>query len=132
MSLGYTTVRGRNRRTKRFALRLFLVVSLSTHCLCATHAAGSKGLPAPLRLTSGWELQDAGLVLKTGEALSRTDYQPAGWHRATVPGTVLTSLVNDGVYPEPLYGENNRTNTIPDSLCRADYWYRTTFTPPPS
>jgi beta-mannosidase len=34
------------------------------------------------------------------------------------------------VYPEPLYGENNRT--IPDSLCRAAYWYRTLFTPPQS
>ncbi|HEY9073684.1 MAG TPA: sugar-binding domain-containing protein, partial [Desulfobaccales bacterium] len=89
-------------------------------------------MPAPLRLTTGWELQDAGQVSQTGEALSRTDYQPAGWHHATVPGTVLTSLVNDGIYPEPLYGENNRTNNIPDSLCRTDYWYRTAFTPPQS
>ena len=105
---------------------------MSLLCFSAAHAAGSKALPAPLRLTSGWELQDAGQVPQTGEALSRTDYQPAGWRRATVPGTVLTSLVNDGVYPEPLYGENNRTNNIPDSLCRTDYWYRTTFTPPQS
>jgi hypothetical protein len=111
---------------------MFLVISLSPLCFSAVHAAGSKGLPAPLRLASGWELQDAGQVPQTGEALSRTDYQPAGWHRATVPGTVLTSLVNDGIYPEPLYGENNRTNSIPDSLCRTDYWYRTTFTPPQS
>jgi hypothetical protein len=36
------------------------------------------------------------------------------------------------VYPEPLYGENNRTGVIPDSLCRTSYWYRTTFTPPAS
>jgi hypothetical protein len=111
---------------------LLLTICLLPLCFCAAHAAGSKGLPAPLRLTSGWELQDAAQVPQTGEALSRTDYQPAGWHRATVPGTVLTSLVNDGVYPEPLYGENNRTNNIPESLCRASYWYRTTFTVPQS
>jgi beta-mannosidase len=47
------------------------------------------------------------------------------WYRATVPGTVLTTLVNNGVYPEPLYGENNRPNIIPESLCRTSYWYRT-------
>ncbi len=47
-----------------------------------------------------------------------------------MPGTVLTSLVNDGVYPEPLYGENNRPDKIPESLCRTDWWYRTTFTVP--
>jgi len=132
MRIDFITVQGRNQRTTRFALRLFLVVSLSPLWFSAVHAAGSEALPAPLRLTSGWELQDAGQVSQSGEALSRTDYQPAGWHRATVPGTVLTSLVNDGIYPEPLYGENNRTNNIPDSLCRTDYWYRTTFTPPQS
>jgi hypothetical protein len=98
--------------------------------LFAAHAASSQDAAQPIRLTAGWELQDAAKVSQGGEAVSRTGFQPAGWRRATVPGTVLTSLANDGVYPEPLYGENNRT--IPDSLCRAAYWYRTLFTPPQS
>jgi hypothetical protein len=89
-------------------------------------------LPDSILLNSGWQLQDAAKVPDAGEALSRPDYQPGSWYQATVPGTVLTSLVNDGVYPEPLYGENNRPDKIPDSLCRASYWYRTSFTPPPS
>jgi hypothetical protein len=73
-----------------------------------------------------------GKVVETGEAISRSDYEPSGWYKATVPGTVLTTLVNEGVYPEPLYGENNRPDKIPDTLCRTSYWYRTTFTPPSS
>ncbi|MGA7943577.1 MAG: sugar-binding domain-containing protein, partial [Candidatus Sulfotelmatobacter sp.] len=40
----------------------------------------------------------------------------------------LTTLVNNGVYPEPLYGENMRA--IPESLNKTSYWYRTTFTVP--
>jgi len=52
------------------------------------------------------------------------------WYRATVPGTVLTTLVNNNIYPEPTYGENNRPNIIPESLCRTSYWYRTEFTVP--
>src|SRR5439155_20104475 len=32
----------------------------------------------------------------------------AAWYRATVPGPVLTTLADNGVYPEPLWGENNR------------------------
>jgi beta-mannosidase len=52
------------------------------------------------------------------------------WYRATVPGTVLTTLVNNNIYPEPLYGENNRPNIIPESLCRTSYWYRNQFTVP--
>jgi hypothetical protein len=62
--------------------------------------------------------------------ISQPGYRPTGWYRATVPGTVLTSLVNDGVYPEPLYGENNRPDKIPETLCRTSYWYRTAFTVP--
>jgi hypothetical protein len=87
----------------------------------------------PVQLSSGWMLQDAAKVKAGGAELSLGNYQPPGveaWYRAVVPGTVLTSLVADGVYPEPLYGENNRPDKIPESLCRASYWYRTTLTVP--
>jgi hypothetical protein len=89
-------------------------------------------LPEPITLRIGWQLQEIGKVPQTGEAISRIDYVPSGWHKATVPSTVLTTLVNEGVYPEPLYGENNRPDKIPDTLCRTSHWYRTTFTPPAS
>ncbi len=54
------------------------------------------------------------------------------WYKATVPGTVLTTLVDNKIYPDPLYGENNRPNIIPESLCRTSYWYRNEFTVPAS
>ena len=98
-----------------------------TSLLCAAALAGSdKSMP----ITSGWLLQDAAKVPQSGEVISSAGFQPAGWHRATVPGTVLTSLVNDGTYPEPLYGENNRPDRIPDTLCRTTWWYRTVFASP--
>ncbi|MBU6410801.1 MAG: glycoside hydrolase family 2, partial [Verrucomicrobia bacterium] len=107
----------------RPALRLLGALALGiAGVACARETA--------FQLGSGWELQDAAKVADPGDQISRTDYHPAGWLQATVPGTVLTSLVNDGVYPEPLYGENNLK--IPDSLCRSSYWYRTTFTVPAS
>lgn len=86
--------------------------------------------PAPMVLESGWQLQDIAKVTATGADISQASFQPEKWYPATVPGTVLTTLVNNGVYPEPLYGENNRPNLIPDTLCRTSYWYRTTFTVP--
>jgi beta-mannosidase len=74
---------------------------------------------------SGWVVQDAGKVDGAGEQLSLPIYHPGHWYPAVVPGTVLTSLVRAGVYPEPLYGENNRT--IPEKLAHDSYWYRTSF-----
>ncbi len=92
--------------------------------------AAKASLPRPVALTTGWQLQDAGKVTERGEAVATAGYKPQGWYAATVPGTVLTSLVNAGVYPEPLYGENNRPEKIPDSLSRTPFWYRTEFKVP--
>ncbi len=87
--------------------------------------AHGSALPAPVALGSGWKLQDIAVAPQAGAAISRPGFGTSGWYPATVPGTVLTTLVNNGVYPEPLYGENNRPNRIPERLCRTSYWYRT-------
>ena len=47
---------------------------------------------------------------------------------ATVPGTVLTTLIDRGVYPDPDFGLNNLA--IPESLNKHDYWYRVEFPAP--
>ncbi|MFH7191580.1 glycosyl hydrolase 2 galactose-binding domain-containing protein, partial [Klebsiella pneumoniae] len=60
--------------------------------------------------------------------MSRAGYDVSRWHVATVPGTVLTTLVDRGVYPDPGYGLNNMA--IPEKLSRQAYWYRTQFRVP--
>jgi hypothetical protein len=66
-------------------------------------------------------------VKATGEQVSTPGFQSNGWYEATVPGTVLTTLIDRGVYPDPDYGLNNLA--IPETLNKHDYWYRTEFTP---
>ena len=75
-----------------------------------------------------WAMQDVAKVTGAAAEVSSAKFRPENWHAATVPGTVLTTLVNNKVYPEPLYGENMRN--IPESLNKTSYWYRTTFTVP--
>src|ERR1700722_11464582 len=98
----------------------------------ATASAMIAEVPAPVTLSDGWQLQDATKVPDGGVTISSEKYKPSGWYTATIPGTVLTSLVNAGVYPEPLYGENNRPDKIPDSLSRTPFWYRTVVKVPKS
>lgn len=86
----------------------------------------------PVILGANWQLKDAAAVPQAGAEVSSPSYNAAGWYAATVPGTVLTTLVNNHVYPEPLYGENNRPERIPDSLAHTSYWYRTVFDIPAS
>jgi hypothetical protein len=79
-------------------------------------------------LTGGWRLQQTRKVADTARELSAPGFDSGSWLEATVPGTVLTTLVDQGVYPEPTYGLNNMA--IPESLNREDYWYRNEFMPP--
>ncbi len=65
-----------------------------------------------------------------GAALSKPDYDSRKWMRATVPGTVLTTMIDRGVYPDSDFGLNNLA--IPESLNKQSYWYRVEFETPRS
>ena len=80
-----------------------------------------------LFLDRGWELADAATVEAKPADVSRPGFDTRAWYDATVPGTVLTSLVQQGVYPDPLHGLNNLL--IPD-LAKKTWWYRVEFPTP--
>ena len=80
-----------------------------------------------------WKMQQIGKVADGPEAVSAPGYDVSGWIDAIVPGTVLHSLVENGVYPDPYYGDNNKLERglIPD-LAKTGrdfyaYWFRTTL-----
>lgn len=79
-------------------------------------------------LNNGWEMADAITALSGGYSVFNENYLTDNWYNATVPGTVLTTLVDQGVYPDPYIGLNNMA--IPDTLCRQDWWYRLKFITP--
>jgi beta-galactosidase/beta-glucuronidase len=111
------------------------------------HSKSPPGAPAPAPVPEGaedarglqpragqtwvldsWRLRAAPGLDASGEALSRADFDDSTWYPAVVPGTVLTTLIARGIYPDPDYGLNNLA--IPDSLSRQDYWYRSSFDTP--
>ena len=92
-------------------------------------ASGGLAAEAPgLWTVDAWHLRAAPEVADDGVALSDPGYRERQWLAAVVPGTVLTTLVARGVYPNPDFGLDNLA--IPDSLSRQDYWYRSVFDAP--
>ncbi|MFZ2286607.1 MAG: glycoside hydrolase family 2 TIM barrel-domain containing protein [Bacteroidales bacterium] len=63
-------------------------------------------------LSSGWKAKRAAEVDIDGHQLTMNDPDLSGWLNANVPGTVLTTLVKNGLMPDPWYGMNNEQ--IPD------------------
>ena len=99
-------------------------------------AVGSCGLLAAQTqatdsfVVNGWQMQDATKVQQQGPEIASSSFSTSGWYRATVPGTVLTTLVDNHVYPDPLYGENNRATVIPETLAHTPFWYRSVVSIP--
>jgi len=119
---------GRIAMACRVWLRFAMAVALFGIATGATAAVPS--VPDAVTVGAGWQMQDVAKAPQSGAVVSSARFEATGWYRATVPGTVLTTLVNDGVYPEPLYGDNLRPQKIPESLARTSYWYRSTVLVP--
>jgi hypothetical protein len=98
----------------------------------APQAFAASAPPQNVVLGAGWLMQDVAKVPQSDAQVASAGFDTRGWYTATVPGTVLTTLVNDRVYPEPLYGENERPEIIPESLVHTSYWYRTVVRVPRS
>jgi exo-1,4-beta-D-glucosaminidase len=119
-------------------------ISFLIACQAASALAGASegtGSPAML-LRQGWTIQSSPDVQETGATISTPGFKARDWYPATLPSTVLSALVKDGVYPDPYTGMNllsipgttypvfsNFSNLLmpPDSPFRHSWWYRTDF-----
>ena len=68
---------------------------------------GSKTL-----LHEGWFARQALEIGEDGNRITSRDFDSSGWLKAKVPGTVLTTLLENKLYPAPEFGMNNEE--IPD------------------
>src|SRR5690349_13786342 len=116
-------------------------------CLCGLSAAEHVTSEPDKRfvLRDAWYIQPSTEVRESGETLSRADFKPKNWYRASMPSTVLAALVANKVYADPYFGMNLRAiagtdypigsnfSNIPmppGSPFRCSWWYRTQFTIP--
>jgi hypothetical protein len=106
------------------------LLTLALTALTLTTAASAQTLPAPTTVATGWRMADLTHASQSGAVLSTPAYDATAWYEAVVPGTILTTLVKAGIYPDPMYGENNRPEVIPETLNKSPWWYRTVVTVP--
>lgn len=100
-------------------------VSAEGQALLVIPEPGEKTL-----IHSDWYARKANEVKMDGNRLSAVPLDKIGWLPARVPGTVLTTLLENGLYPAPEFGLNN--NLIPDIHEVGNdfytYWFTRQFT----
>jgi hypothetical protein len=115
----------------RYILTEFEVFGRGGPVATAQAAPLAQAVAGALRLARGhWRLQRASLVAADGPTISRAGFDDREWMAATVPGTVLTSYLNDEAIANPDFGENQYA--VSDSYFCADFWYRDEFIAPPA
>src|SRR5271168_119904 len=73
----------------------------------AAQAADMKKLPVPaMSLNEGWQIQSSCDAKAAGEQISKAGFDAGGWHKTTVPNTVVGTLVDDGTYVDPMFANN--------------------------
>ena len=87
----------------------------------------SYGLQAKTKIES-WKLLPAVDTMADGYMISSPQFSSNDWLAAKVPGTALVSYIENNLYPDPNYGDQQLL--IPDSLFTRDFWYRSSFTMP--
>ncbi|WP_202867671.1 discoidin domain-containing protein [Kribbella pittospori] len=88
-----------------------------------------KAADGTFPIESGWNLtMDDFAGTTDGAALAQPGVDTSTWLPATVPGTVLGSLVEQRHFPDPVEGMNNLE--IPDALSRHGWWYHRKFDRP--
>ena len=77
---------------------LLVLIALLAATLWPT---ASSAQPFREALATGWTIQTSAAVKATGETISQAGFSTAGWHAATVPGTVVGALVEEGTFKDP-------------------------------
>lgn len=79
-------------------------ISFIILCLLSAFFAKSQ---QRYELNSGWFCANVKEVKANGLQISQQGFAVNSWMNATVPGTVLTTLLNNKKVPDPFYGMNN-------------------------
>jgi exo-1,4-beta-D-glucosaminidase len=138
---------GSQERLVQRSRRLFfsLILSAVACFVIPSLLSAANGPTNRTYLHKDWQIQSSCEAKATGEQISLAGFDPAGWHRADIPATVVGALVTDKTYPDPDYAVNldsfpgmSHSNKqlfanmdMPDgSPFKCSWWYRTAFVSP--
>ncbi len=137
----------RNRPTAVFCLLASVFFAIQFASAAEPDEADYRGsVPAArVSLNANWQIQSSCETKAGGEQISKAGFAAPGWHKTTVPNTVVGTLVDDKTYPDPTYGTNLKSlpgmnyssatffalQDMPEgSPFKCSWWWRTEFNLP--
>ncbi len=110
---------------KKKSIWYFLFFTLLSISIIACKHQSEKNLVKEILLSENWEVQSSSSVNTTGDKISSAGISTQNWYRATIPSTVMGTLIKAGLYPDILSGKN--IEKVDKKLFDVSWWYRTEF-----
>jgi hypothetical protein len=90
---------------------LLWICPVVTACAASPIAPWDSPEDNGILLHNDWQLHDVPSlnfpdIDTAGIHVSKAAYAPSGWMKASVPGTILACMVNNGTFPDPNFGKN--------------------------
>jgi exo-1,4-beta-D-glucosaminidase len=117
------------RRIAAWKIVPLLVLSVTLRPVSSA-ALGVAASPFEIKLSGNWFIQSAEKVKADGGTISTAPFFADGWNKASVPSTVLGTLVGNGLYGDVLAEKN--LDSVSSAPFAGAWWYRTEFTLPPA
>ena len=130
---------------KQFTISMTILLSAMLMTGCATKEETTSQKLTEWKIAPSTEAVTPGLmalalaVTDADEQVAGADYPTSGWIMATVPGTVLGNLVDNGIYNDLFEPDNDGVKNVyfHDNLSKIpaedfdhEWWYSTEFTLP--
>src|ERR1700744_92039 len=102
---------------------LFLLIVFAGHAASAQNITwlNSSNSSITWKIKAESDVNDIAAIKKAG-------FDAGSWVKATVPGTVFASYVDDGLEKDPNFGDN--IYQVDKSKYNRNFWYRTEFNIP--
>ena len=86
----------------RFLSLATIIFVFSSSALDKSQITREPTRTAKLFLRNNWKIQSSAKVEEKGNTISQNHFLPTSWYPTTVPSTVVGTLVENKVYPDPV------------------------------
>lgn len=108
------------KRSGIYLIAIIIMIQLLSSC-----QSTNPSMIKTMNLKENWTIISSKSISKTGKEISTIDFDKKNWINVTVPTTVLSGLIQAGIYTDVYY--SNNLAKIDKAQFSSSWWYRTEF-----
>ncbi|HSV88310.1 MAG TPA: glycoside hydrolase family 2 TIM barrel-domain containing protein [Bacteroidales bacterium] len=102
-----------------------ILAIIMTFCLTEACSGEKKVYQFQTSINEDWQLFSSVALNSDGQQVSQPDFTPPSYYKINIPATVLSGLIQNGLYPDLYFG--GQLEAVDQKIFETPWWYRKTF-----